>query len=55
MDSIAPKGTTEIIVKYQTDKVISFEETFVLPQYVVENKYRIEIAYENNNIIRYFE
>ena len=25
-DSIAPKGTAEIIVKYQTDKVISFEE-----------------------------
>jgi hypothetical protein len=55
MDSIAPKGTTEIIVKYQTDKVISFEETFVLPQYVVENKYCIEIIYGNNKLIKNIE
>jgi len=55
MDSIAPKGTTEIIVKYQTDKVISFEETFVLPQYVVENKYLIEIIYGNNKLIKNIE
>ncbi len=53
----------EIIIYDENNNAIySFTTTltnsnniFVLPQYVVENKYRIEIAYENNNIIRFFE